>query len=139
MSYLLALDIFNSFASTLAFLCLFSPNVPLASVSFSNCRRSKYLHPILGLFCFTHFITFNFFLIRIVGIGVQLGPLGTVATNRPIVPTPGDDDGEIGGIMIGRGNRSARRKPAPVPLCAPQTPHALPGREPRLPQWEARN
>jgi hypothetical protein len=44
------------------------------------------------------------FLIGIVGCGVQLGPLGTVATNRPIVPAPGDyDDGEIGG-MIGRGN-----------------------------------
>jgi hypothetical protein len=29
-----------------------------------------------------------------------LGPLGTSATNRAIVPTPGDyDDGEIGGIM----------------------------------------
>jgi hypothetical protein len=37
---------------------------------------------------------------------------------------PGDyDDGEIGG-MIGRGNRSTRRKPAPVPLCPPQTAHA---------------
>jgi hypothetical protein len=44
------------------------------------------------------------------------------------VPAPGDyDDGEIGG-MIGRGNRSTRRKPAPVPLCPPQTPHANPGR-----------
>jgi hypothetical protein len=54
-----------------------------------------------------------------------LGPLGTAATNRPIVPVPGDyDDGEIGGMMIGRGNRSIRRKPAPVPLCPPQTPHA---------------
>jgi hypothetical protein len=31
-----------------------------------------------------------------------LGPLGTAATNRPIVAAPGDyDDGEIGG-MIGR-------------------------------------
>jgi hypothetical protein len=40
------------------------------------------------------------------------------------VPAPGDyDDGEIGG-MIGRGNRSTRRKPAPVSLCPPQTPHA---------------
>jgi hypothetical protein len=40
------------------------------------------------------------------------------------VPAPSDyDDGEIGG-MIGRGNRSTRRKPAPVPLCPPQTPHA---------------
>jgi hypothetical protein len=53
-----------------------------------------------------------------------LDPLGTAATNRPIVPVPGDyDDGEIGGI-IGRGNRSTRSKPAPVPLCPPQTPHA---------------
>jgi hypothetical protein len=53
-----------------------------------------------------------------------LGPLGTTATNRPIMPVPGDyDDGEIGG-MIGRGKRSTRRKPASVPLCPPQTPHA---------------
>jgi hypothetical protein len=60
-----------------------------------------------------------------------LGPLGTVATNRPIMPAPGDyDDGEIGGMMIGRGNRSTRRKPAPVPLCAPQTPHACPDTNP---------
>jgi hypothetical protein len=41
------------------------------------------------------------------------------------VPVPGDyDDGEIGGKMIGKGNRSTRRKPAPMPLCPPQTPHA---------------
>jgi hypothetical protein len=60
-----------------------------------------------------------------VGGGVQLGPLGTAVTNRPIVPAPGDyDDAEIGGMMIGRGNPSTRRKPAPVPLCPPQTPHA---------------
>jgi hypothetical protein len=26
--------------------------------------------------------------------------------------------------MIGRENRNTRRKPAPVPLCTPQTPHA---------------
>jgi hypothetical protein len=52
--------------------------------------------------------------------GVQFG---TAATNRPIVPAPGDyDDGEIGGIMIDRGNGSTRRNPAPVPLCPPQTP-----------------
>jgi hypothetical protein len=57
-----------------------------------------------------------------VGGGVQLGPLGTMATNRPIVPAPGDyDDGETGGMMIGKGNQSTRRKPAPVPLCPPQT------------------
>jgi hypothetical protein len=72
------------------------------------------------------YITLNIiFLIGIVGGGVQLGPLGTAATNRPIVLAPGDyDDGETGKMMIARGNRSTRRKPAPVPLCPPQTPHA---------------
>jgi hypothetical protein len=29
-----------------------------------------------------------YFKIRIVGGGVQLGPVGTAATNRPIVPAP---------------------------------------------------
>jgi hypothetical protein len=53
-----------------------------------------------------------------------LGPLGTAATNRPILPTPSDyGDGEIGG-MIGGVNRSTRRKPASVPLCPPQTTDA---------------
>jgi hypothetical protein len=43
-----------------------------------------------------------------------LGPLSTAATDRPIVPAPGDyDDGEIGGL-IGRGNRNTQRKPAPT-------------------------
>jgi hypothetical protein len=38
-----------------------------------------------------------------------MGPLGTSATEWPIVPDPGDcDDGEFDGI--GRGNRSTRRK-----------------------------
>jgi hypothetical protein len=31
-------------------------------------------------------------------------------------------DGEFGGMKIGRGNRSTRRKPAPEPLCPPQIP-----------------
>jgi hypothetical protein len=49
-----------------------------------------------------------------------------------IVPAPHDDDyGAVGGMRIGRGNRSTRRKPTPVPLCPPQIPHDLgsnPGR-----------
>jgi hypothetical protein len=53
------------------------------------------------------------------------------------VLTPVDNDGEIGGKMIGGGNRSTRRKPAPVELCPPQAPYALPGREPGIPRWEA--
>jgi hypothetical protein len=53
----------------------------------------------------------------------KLGQLGTSATEWPIVPAPGDyDDGEFGGMKIGRGNRSTRRKPAPAPICTPQIP-----------------
>jgi hypothetical protein len=68
------------------------------------------------------------------GGGAQLGPLGTSATVWLIVPVPGDyDDGEFGGLMIGRGNRSTRRKLSPTPLCLPQipldqTPASNPGR-----------
>jgi hypothetical protein len=31
--------------------------------------------------------------------------------------------GAIGGMKIGRGNQSTRRKPTPAPLCPPQIPH----------------
>jgi hypothetical protein len=72
----------------------------------------------------------QYFFIGIVGGGVQLGPLGIAPANRPIVPAPGDyEDGEIGGMIVGKGNRRTRRKPAPVPLCPPQT-HMLSGRYP---------
>jgi hypothetical protein len=53
--------------------------------------------------------------------GVQSGPLGTAAINRPIVPVLGDyDNGEIGG-MIGRGNRSTRSGTLSTtnPTCCP--------------------
>jgi hypothetical protein len=58
---------------------------------------------------------------------VRLSPLGTSATNWPIVPAPGvrDERGAVGGMRIGRGNPSTRRKPAPVPLGPPQIPNNL--------------
>jgi hypothetical protein len=65
---------------------------------------------------------------------VRLSPLGTSATNWPIVPAPDDDDdecGAVGGMRIGRGNRNTRREPALVPLFPPRIPHDLgsnPGR-----------
>jgi hypothetical protein len=57
---------------------------------------------------------------------VGLSPLGTAATSglfyKPQVIDEGDC-GAISGMKIDRGNRSTRRKPAPVPLCPPQIPH----------------
>jgi hypothetical protein len=55
-----------------------------------------------------------------------MGPLGTSANEWPIALAPGDydDDEEFGGMKIGRGNRSTRRKPVPAPLCPPQIPFA---------------
>jgi hypothetical protein len=47
------------------------------------------------------------------------------------------DYGEIGGMKSGRGNRSTRRKPAPAPLCPPQSHMTRPGLEPGPPRWEA--
>jgi hypothetical protein len=55
--------------------------------------------------------------------GVQLGPLGTSATEWPIVTAPGDYDArEFGGIKIGRGNLSTWKKLTPAPIYPPQIP-----------------
>jgi hypothetical protein len=54
--------------------------------------------------------------------GVRLSPLGTTATTGLLYQLQMIDVGDcgaIGGMNIGRGNRSIRRKPASVPLCPP--------------------
>jgi hypothetical protein len=64
----------------------------------------------------------------IIIIGVRLSPLGTAATIGLLYQLRlihEGDCGAIGGIKIGGGNRSTRRKPDPVPLCSPQIPHNL--------------
>jgi hypothetical protein len=56
-----------------------------------------------------------------VGDEVQTGSTRHVGHFWPIVPAPGDcEDGEYGGMNIGRENRSTRRKPAPATSCPPQ-------------------
>jgi hypothetical protein len=79
----------------------------------------------------------TFFLIGIVrGGGSHLSPLGTAATNMPIVPDPGDyNDGEFGG-MIGRGAEVLGEN---LPQCrfVHHKPHMLSGREPGPLRWEA--
>jgi hypothetical protein len=60
--------------------------------------------------------------------GVRLSPLGTAATAGLLHQPQMIDDGDcvaIGGMKICGGNRSTRRKPAPVPLCPPQITHDL--------------
>jgi hypothetical protein len=60
--------------------------------------------------------------------GVRLSPLGTSATNWPIVPARMIDDdecGAVGGINVGRRSRNSWKQPAPVSLCPPQIPHHL--------------
>jgi hypothetical protein len=67
-----------------------------------------------------------FFKFRVVGwdwVHLVCRPLiGLLYQHRMI------DDNEcavVGGMRIGRGKRSTRRKPAAVPLCPPQIPHDL--------------
>jgi hypothetical protein len=58
--------------------------------------------------------------------GVRLSPLGTAATTGLLYQPQMVDEGDcgaIGGMKIGRGNRSTRRKRAPTPLSPPQIPH----------------
>jgi hypothetical protein len=72
--------------------------------------------------------------------GVRMSPLGTSAIIWAIVPSPGDDKcGAVGGMRNGRGDRSTRKKPAPVPLVRHKTHITRPGMEPGLPRWKAGN
>jgi hypothetical protein len=67
--------------------------------------------------------------------GVRPSPLVTSVTSKPIVPAPDDDDDDDNGaddeyrtfdiMRVGKGNRSTRRKPTPVPLFPQQIPHDL--------------
>jgi hypothetical protein len=66
------------------------------------------------------------------------GTLGTAATTGLLYQPQmtGDGDcGETGGMKIGRGNRSTRRKPAPAPLLSITKSHMTgPGFEPGSPR-----
>jgi hypothetical protein len=57
-----------------------------------------------------------------------LGPLGTAATNRPIVPAPGYYDGEIC-VMIGRGNKYSE-KTCPSAALSTTNPTCCPDANP---------
>jgi hypothetical protein len=78
----------------------------------------------------------NNFLIGIVKGAAQMGPLGIVTANcllcQPRVIMMMEKLVEL----FHKGNRSARRKPAPLPHCHHKT-HMMHGREPGPPRWEA--
>jgi hypothetical protein len=62
-----------------------------------------------------------------------VSPLGTAATTGlSYQPQVTDDECEaIGGMKIGRGSRSTRRKPTSAPLCLPQISHDQTGNRTR--------
>jgi hypothetical protein len=71
---------------------------------------------------------FFFFFFSFLGVGWDSVPM----LHSPLIgllyqPRIRDDDecGAVGGMRIGKGNRSTRRKPAAVPLCQPKIPHDL--------------
>jgi hypothetical protein len=66
-------------------------------------------------------MTFIIIIIIIIS-GMGLSPLGTAANIGLLYQPQMIDDGDcgaIGGMKIGKGNRSTRRKPALVLLCPP--------------------
>jgi hypothetical protein len=67
--------------------------------------------------CALYISPFSFFIFFIIS-GVGLSPLGTASTSGLLYKPQmidEDDCGAIGGMKIGRGNRSTRGKPAPAP------------------------
>jgi hypothetical protein len=61
-------------------------------------------------------LTILFFFIR--GCGVRRSSLGTLVTSGTTVPAADHNDecGVVGGMRIGRGNGSTKRKHTPVPI-----------------------
>jgi hypothetical protein len=54
---------------------------------------------------------------------VRLSPLGTSATNWPIVQAPDDDEcGAVGGMRIGRGNPKYSEKTCPSATLSSSNP-----------------
>jgi hypothetical protein len=67
----------------------------------------------------------NFFLVRWHWVHLVLRPWFGLLYRPQMIDDDANDYGAIGGMRIGKGNQSIRRKPAPVPLSLPQMPHDL--------------
>jgi hypothetical protein len=105
--------------STYCLLCYVNVTLCYVNVMFILC------HVMLCYVIMILYVTFLLCYVNIFyshrGVGVQTGLTRHVGHFWLIVPVPGDcEDGEFGGMKIGRENRSTRRKPAPAPICPPQ-------------------
>jgi hypothetical protein len=78
-----------------------------------------YCHPPAVVLYSLHF--FDWFLGMMWDWVHLVRPLGCLLYQSQVI----DECGAVGGMRIGRGNQSTRRKPAPLPLCPPQNPHDL--------------
>jgi hypothetical protein len=105
-----------------------------ANILYFHCSKSSLTmqNYAKGHHIFEKFYRLLIFLTRIVGAGgggVQTGSTRHVDHFWPIVPAPRDcEDGEFGGITIGRGDFFHHKSHLPEP-----------GREPGPPRWEARD
>jgi hypothetical protein len=71
-------------------------------------------------------LSIYFYIYKIIFRVVRLSSLGTAATTGLLYQPQMIDDGDcraIGGMKIGRGNWSTRRKTVQAPLCPTQIPH----------------
>jgi hypothetical protein len=67
-----------------------------------------------------------------------MGPLGTSATEWPIVPSPGDcDDGEVGGMKIDRETEVLGENLPQRHIVHHKTHLTRPGLKPGLLRWKA--
>jgi hypothetical protein len=120
----------------LANMCLnFFPRYQHYLCSFLYCQQRNSAVPV---WCLCHIRISLFFIVVlpfngtlstcffIILSGVRLCLIGTAATIGLLYQPRMVDDGDcraIGGMKIGRGNRSIWRRPAQMPLCPPQIPH----------------
>jgi hypothetical protein len=115
-------DLSFQWTSSLHLNCRISPLVTNTPLPPSKSVQALNFDPSAAI---AHWLEFLFLLLLLLSVGWD-SPLGTAATTCLLYQPRMIDDGDcgtIGGMKIGRGNRSTWRKPVPEPHCPPQIPH----------------